>query len=249
MAKQRGVHKLEGTIDELTYYQRGGKQFARKRTTLRGDRIKTDPAFSRVQETFQEFGMVARTGKLIRKAFGAPINKISDGRLFLRMNSALHAIKVLDNVNPAGSRTIGQALETPEARAILTGFGLNQNAVLDQIVQAPISVDAVTGIVSVTGLVPDDMLKAPYPATHFSLQSVWTRIDFETGAFKTIITNGAPMLIDATVQDIELTPASVPQGNGRDLIALTVRFYKTVNGIMLPLYDSGHQAGEIISVA
>ena len=75
------------------------------------------------------------------------------------------------------------------------------------------------------------------------------RIDFATGTFQKGVTNGTQMVIDATEQDIELEPASVPQGNGRDLIALTVRFYKTVNGIMLPLYDSGHQAGEIISVA
>ncbi len=249
MAKQRGVHKIEGTIDELTYYQRDGKQFVRKRTTLRGDRIKTDPAFARVQESFREFGLGAQNGKLIRKAFGYSIDRVADKRLTNRLNSVLNKIKALDTLNPSGSRTAGQGLETPEGRALLTGFGFNQNAVLDQILKAPFVVDTVTGLISVSGLIPEEMLNAPFPATHFSLHSVWVRIDFATGTFQKVVTNGTQIVIDATEQDIELEPASVPQGNGRDLIALTVRFYKSVSGSVLPLNDSSHQAGAIIAVA
>ena len=45
MAKQIGGLKVRGTIDNLTFYKWRGKYYVRTKSSLTGERVKTDPCF------------------------------------------------------------------------------------------------------------------------------------------------------------------------------------------------------------
>lgn len=46
MAKQTGILLITGTIGNLTFYEMNGQHYARLKSSLRGKRVKTDPAFA-----------------------------------------------------------------------------------------------------------------------------------------------------------------------------------------------------------
>ena len=56
MAKQTGEFKITGTIDDVTYYQMEGQYYARKKSCLKGERVKRDPRFKRTMQSARRFG-------------------------------------------------------------------------------------------------------------------------------------------------------------------------------------------------
>ena len=55
MAKQTGAIIIEGTIDDITFYQMEGKGYARSKSRLRGERVKRDPRFQRTMQSANRF--------------------------------------------------------------------------------------------------------------------------------------------------------------------------------------------------
>ena len=249
MARQKSVLKVQGTLDELTFYQKKGRHYVRRKSSLDGSRILTDPKFLRTRENFQEFQQVVQSGKIIRQGLQHSFSTVAEPGIHLRMNKLLNRIKNFDGVNARGQRTVPEGLLTPEGNALLTKFSLNTLAPFDQIVRAKPTLDPITGIITIDGLVPLDMVSAPPGATHVGFQSEWTRIDFATGELDTVSTIATPVALDINSQNIVLEPTAPPQGTGKDLIALTVRFFQSLNGNFYPLNDSSHQTGIILFVA
>jgi hypothetical protein len=56
MAKQVGEKKMVGTIDDITYYKMEGKYYARKKSRLRGERVKRAAAFTRTMASAHRLG-------------------------------------------------------------------------------------------------------------------------------------------------------------------------------------------------
>jgi hypothetical protein len=56
MAKQAGIIKLSGTIDDITFYQMNGKDYARTKTSLDKKRVMEDPAFENSRKCMIKFG-------------------------------------------------------------------------------------------------------------------------------------------------------------------------------------------------
>ena len=249
MPRQKSILKVQGTLDDLTFYQKEGKHFVRRKSSLDGSRILTDPKFGRTRENFQEFQQVMQTGKFIRQALQQSFATVAEPRIHLRLSKLLARIKNLDGVGERGKRVVAEGLQTPEGNALLTKFSFNRLAPLDQIVRVKPTLDPVTGIISINGLVPLEMVSAPPGATHVGFQSEWTRLDLETGEFDTVVTTATPVALDITAQNVVLEPTAAPQGSGKDLIALTVRFFQSLNGNYYPFNDGSHQTGTILYVA
>lgn len=62
MAKQKGAHRLTGTIGELTYYKSKNGYIVRETSPLSAQRLATDPAFARTRENNAEFGRAGKSG-------------------------------------------------------------------------------------------------------------------------------------------------------------------------------------------
>ena len=66
MARQSGLIKLKGTLDNINFYKTKDGNLARMKTSVDAKRIANDPAFERTRENGMEFGSAAGPGKLLR---------------------------------------------------------------------------------------------------------------------------------------------------------------------------------------
>ena len=61
MGKLDGIIKIQGTLDNLTFYKSADGHFVRTKGGVSKNRIKNDPAFKRTRENGTEFGHCANS--------------------------------------------------------------------------------------------------------------------------------------------------------------------------------------------
>ena len=66
MAKLNGLLKIEGTLENLTFYKTQDGHLVKTKSGVSADRIANDPNFQRTRENGAEFGSSASAGKLLR---------------------------------------------------------------------------------------------------------------------------------------------------------------------------------------
>jgi hypothetical protein len=66
MARQTGDIIITGTIDDIIFYIMDGKGYARKKSSLKGTRVKKDPRFKRTMQSAQR---LARGAQLASKVY------------------------------------------------------------------------------------------------------------------------------------------------------------------------------------
>lgn len=154
MARQNGLIKIKGTLDNITFYKSKDGDLAKMKTTVDKDRIANDPAFARTRENGAEFGSSAKSGKLTRDSLRPIALNATDPRAVSRMTKLMTQIKNLDATSVRGSRNVGVAMALAPAKAMLKGFDFNQNAQLGSILYKPWVVTTATGVITITGLVP-----------------------------------------------------------------------------------------------
>lgn len=73
MAKQSGIIKITGTIDDITFYQMGGIYYARMKSSLTGKRFWNDKAFEGARKSALALGqaspMASRLYRTISKEY------------------------------------------------------------------------------------------------------------------------------------------------------------------------------------
>lgn len=248
MAKTSGIIKIEGTVEDLTFYKKDGKSFVRKKGGVSGERIKNDPNFIRTRENNSEFGHSGTSGKLLRMAMGSLVFKAKDSKLTPRLLQVMSRAKNMDTISARGLRKVGIGIVTPSGKQLLKGFDFNANAPLNGVLFAPYALDTVTGIITITDFISAEQMQFPEGATHVSFQSAALAIDFITGiseiAYSAIV-NDPIALVPST---ITLTPSSVPAGSGLQLFMLTISFYQEINGTQYSLRNEQFNVLNIVEV-
>lgn len=123
MATQKGIIKLEGTIDGINFYFRKGKAVARKAGGgFNGKAIKTKDSMVRVRENGIEFGAVSKIKRLFRVSVAEALVAFNDGTLHGRMMKLLQEIKVLDAVSERGKRSVSLGLKTAVGKQLFSNF-------------------------------------------------------------------------------------------------------------------------------
>ena len=248
MAKQRGIIKLSGTIGDISFYKSQDGYLAREKGGVEADRIKNDPAFTRTRENGQEFGMAAKSGKLVRDAFRPMMMRASDGRVVSRLTKLMSDIRKLDGTSARGDRSVAVAIANQPAKDLLKGFNFNIRSILNSILYRPFTVDTTTGVIEVVDLVPANHLAAPSGATHVALTGAWGKVNFQDDQFNVELSNTVNLPIDATTSTVTLTPAQAPTGTGTDAFLLMVEFFQEVNGNQYSLNDGLYNALSIVDV-
>lgn len=248
MARQSGLIKIKGTLDNVSFYKSKDGDLARMKTSLDGKRIASDPAFVRTRENNSEFGSSAGSGKLLRDAIRTMMQNASDGRVTARLTKLMTQIKNLDGTSARGARNVGVGIQTPEAKALLKGFNFNIKAILGSIVFNPFDVDVATGVITLDDLVPINDVSATPGATHITLRGAWAKVDFATGESSVEETNAVNLPIDAASTNVVLTPAAAPVGPGTDVYLLMIEFFQEVNGNQYSLKNGAFNALSIVEV-
>lgn len=123
MAKPKGLIKIEGTIDGLTYYTLNGQLVVRKKGGgFHTEAIKHGKHMSRVRENATEFGHCSHVGKELRQVLRPFYHGIKYTGLHGRVAGMLTNIKNLDPLNERGVRKVGEGLHTEAGRQLLMDF-------------------------------------------------------------------------------------------------------------------------------
>ncbi len=248
MAKLKGILKIQGTLDDLTFYKSGKDHLVRTKGGVDKSRIANDPAFQRTRENGSEFGMAARAGKVLRTAVRLLMANAKDRLVTSRLTKFMTQVKNFDSNNVRGQRTVGSALASEEAKSILKGFDFNIKAILSSIFFNPINLNTETGTVSIPGLVPSNDIVAPNGATHVALKTAWTNVDFETGTFNTVVSNIENIPLNSESVDLVLSHQTPAEGNGCNFFLLHLEFFQEVNGVQYSLRNGAFNALSIIEI-
>ncbi|MFN5415621.1 MAG: hypothetical protein ACK5B9_01095 [Flavobacteriia bacterium] len=248
MARQNGLIKIKGTLDNVTFYKTKDGDLAKMKTSVDKDRIANDPAFQRTRENGAEFGSSATSGKLTRDALRPIALNATDPRAVSRMTKLMTQIKNLDLTSVRGSRNVGVAMATAPAKALLKGFEFNKEALLSSILYKPWALNTTTGVITITGVVPINDIVFPEGATHVSFTGSYANINFATGVTDVKLTNVQNVLISGTASTVTLTPTAVPAGTGAKVYLLKIEFFQLVNGVQYSLKNGAYNALKVIDV-
>jgi hypothetical protein len=249
MARQSGLIKLKGTLDNVNFYKTKDGNLARMKTSVDAKRIANDPAFERTRENGREFATSAGSGKLVRDAVRPMALNAADGRVTARMTKIMTEIKNMDDVNARGSRKVSQGILTPTGPSTLKGFDFNKAALLGAILYKPYTVDTVSGEIVIANLVPQLDIAWPQGATHIQLTAGYAGVDFATNQKELQVSNEVNLPIDTTVSTVTLTPAGAPAVASTKLFLLKIEFFQEVNGVQYTLKNGAYNALKVVEVA
>lgn len=248
MAKNSSLFKIEGTLDEVTFYKRDGSHFVRTKGGIKKDRIMNDPGFARTRENMSEFASSAQASKLLRHSLGYLMKRVKDSHMTGRLNGLLTKVKQHDTVSDRGKRQVRIGVATDEGKNLLKGFDFNHKAPMALVFQHTYEFDAVTGGVSISGFIPSKHLRYTEGATHVSFSSAAMRLDFDSGVYQLKHSEEQVLPIDNISQDVHVAPEQLPTGSGTLFYLILIEFYQEFNGKMYQLNNGKNNVLQIVSL-
>ena len=248
MAKLKSIIKIEGTLDDLTFYKGKEGYLVKTKGGVSANRIKNDPSFARTRENGTEFGNAATSGKDLRRAILDLLTDAKDDRVTSRLTQTMSKVKNADTTSPRGQRNVALGIATPQGKLDLIGFNFNIDAILSSVLLTDFTLNTTTGEVEIIDFVPTQNLSKPEGATHVSLTSGFLNLDFATNTHDLVASPIVNLPIDSTVTTVTLTPASVPTGTGNAFYFLKVAFFQEVNSIQYALNNGAYNALQLLDV-
>ena len=248
MARLKGIIKIHGTLDDLTFYKTQDGHLVKTKSSISKQRIMTDPNFQRTRENGSEFGSAASAGKLLRAAIRSLLLTTSDNRITSRVTKVMTIVKNYDATSARGFRNVGVAISQAAAKAELKDFDFNIDSPLSTTLFKPYAVNLTTGLITIPGLVPSTDISYPVGATHITLRGAWVKIDFVGNKTEIQLTNATNLPITSASSSVTLTPTAVPSVVGTGLFLLTVEFFQLVNAVQYTLKNGSYNSLAIIQV-
>lgn len=248
MAKLKGIIKIEGTLDNLTFYKGKEGYLVRTKGGVSKERIMNDPAFERTRENGSEFGHSASTGKLLRTSVRNLMIRAKDNRVTSRLTQVMSKVKNTDTTSIRGERNVATGLATAEGKLVLKGFDFNNRALLSSVLFAPFTIDNTTGEIEIPNLNPANDISYPIRSTHMSLTSAFLDVDFDTKDNAIEFSPTVNIPINNTSATQTLTPAAVPGGTGNKIYLLLVEFFQEINGVQYQLKNGAFNVLTIVDV-
>lgn len=248
MARQSGLIKLKGTLDNVNFYKTKDGNLARMKTSVDAKRIANDPAFERTRENGKEFGSSAGSGKLLRDAVRPLAMNASDNRVVARLTKLMTAIKNLDAVNDRGNRVVAEGIQVPAGIALLKGFDFNKTALLGSILYKAFTINTGTGEIVITDLIPQLDIAYPQGASHVEFSCGFVGLDFGMMQKDLQLSTPVNLPIDQTQTTVTLTPAAIPAIGTTQLFLLKIEFMQQLNGSFYSLKNGAYNSLHIAEV-
>ncbi len=249
MARQTGLLKIKGTLDNVTFYKSKDGHIAKMKTSVDAARIANDPAFARTRENGKEFGNSASAGKLLRDSLRTITTNIGSTNNVSRITKLMSGIKNLDTTSVRGQRSVGVGIGNASAKLLLKGFDFNVGAMLGSMLYKPYVLVPTTGVITITGFTPATDVNWPSGATHLSITGGYANINFATNVVDFTLTNVVNLASVAAASNVTLTPTAVPAGTGTKVFLLKLEYFQQVNGVQYPLKNGSFNALKVIEVA
>ncbi len=171
MSRQKGLIKLKGKMDGISFYNRNGVDLARMAGGPSKEKIKNSPAYRRTRENMSEFGGAATVGKALRLSIGeAKISK-ADAGLISQLQKLFKQICNY-GTGARGERSI-ELVSHPE---LLQNYEFNTTAQFSTVFNAPYSIQTTAArdeaTFTASAFLPSSNVNAPAGATHFRVFAV-----------------------------------------------------------------------------
>lgn len=248
MAKVDGIVEIQGTVKGVTFYRTKDGMLARAKGGISKKRIQKDPAFQRTRENGVEFGHNAKMGQLLRKAANNLLVLAKDSRVSSRLSQSMSQIKNLDLVSVRGQRQVGIGIQSAAGKKILKGFDFNNRASMGTVFKGELELNPVTGVVLLTDFNPALHLALPEGATHASLSTAMSVVDFDEGVYKTRYSNKENFTVSAGMATYTFTPSEIPSGTGIPFHFFLIEFFQIINGIQYPLKNHAYNVLTVLEV-
>lgn len=249
MARVKSLIKVEGTLDDITYYKSQDGFMARKKGGVSKNRIAKDPAFARTRENGTEFGEIARSGKYLRRAINGLLATAKDNRVTSRLTHVLSKVKNEDLTSARGQRNVATGIATANGKSWLNGFNFNNRAHMDSVLLSSYTLDTVSGEVVITDLNPEQQIAFPGGATHITFSSGFLNLDFtDPDGYDLQLSPEVNIPITGTANTVTLTPAAAASGTGESYYFLKIAFFQEVNGIQYVLNNGAYNALQLIEI-
>jgi hypothetical protein len=249
MARQRGVIKLEGTLDDITFLKTSDGYMAKVKSSVSADRIATDPDYARTRENNAEFGRAGKAGQLLRSALRTEVKKVSDSRMISRLTQQMMAVLHADTTSARGERNVVDG-----DLQLVEGFEFNEKGTLGTSLATPYTttIDRPSGDckVDIPAFVPANVLSAPSGSTHFRIFTAAAEVDFENGTFTVDSKESEVLPIDYTAtQAINLVSTVSQAGTLPVFVVLGVEYFQELNAAQYPLKNGAFTAMAVIKVS
>jgi hypothetical protein len=241
MAKVTSLIKFQGTLDGLTINKDGVARMSPKSRPV---------SASRTKENNNEFAVAAKQGKVIRD--GLRVLDVGDKYLSSRMLQVVRSGIALDDTNERGKRI----LSNNEAKTVLKGFELNNNANLLSV--APIKINTTVEeektAIDLKNLTDNDVtlkdLYSPEGCTHAAAIALAATLNISPEILSVkdvIVVQSETATKDEAIAlpDLEYTP---PAEGEMIVIALAFKFYQQVNNQFYDLQNGAYDVAKILDI-
>ncbi len=246
-AKQKSFIKIQGTVGDLTFYQKDGTHFLKTKSSISKEKIQSDPNFLRTRENNQEFAGSAKIAKGLRDGFN-DFKKMVDSNVTGRAVKMCNDILKRDAIGLRGKRSF---LPVPN-KDLIKAFAFSKNISFDSIFSVPFAATVNTDRNAVSITIQDfnaaNAVSGPSGATHFkliNLLSVWSSYTYNdnnksyeaTDAVnnsKNVASSSGYLALDASVGSTtiiasNLNGAPVLPTDSALLSYIGIEFYQKVN--------------------
>lgn len=249
MPRIKSLIKIEGTLDELTFYRSQDGYMVRTKGGVSKKRMATDPAFARTRENGLEFGEINRSGKYLRRAILPLLTNAKDNRVTSRLTQVLSKVKNEDQNSIRGNRNVAAGISTAEGKAWIKGFNFNNRAVLSSILLHGYSLDIPTGKIVISDFVPSQHLQFPDGSTHIRMSAAFLNLDYNNPeAYDLQMSDETVLPINNIPATVTLSPPAAAAGTGDNYYFLKIAFYQEINGMPYLLNNGAHNALQLIEV-
>jgi hypothetical protein len=248
MPKQKSIIKLEGSIDDMTFFKSKDGYMARKKNEVSKERFATDPAFARARENNTEFSTAAKAAQLLRAAIKPMLNDAKDGRVVSRLFAEMMRVVKSDPVNERGKRNVLNGIQS-----LLTGFEFNGNINLGNALLTVFTqnYDRASGKwnFKIEPFTPGKELAASPGATHFKIVAAGIELNFAEEKYVATTSYSDALLINNSPVTLpDLFNSVAPDSALPVFLVLGVVFMQHVNGIDYPLKDKSFNALKLVMV-
>jgi hypothetical protein len=240
MAKQSGLIKIKGAIEDLTFLKtKDGHLVRQKGKVVTRDEIANGKQYARMRENMDEFGRATEAGRLFRLVFTDSMLYCVDKTLVSRTTKIMSSVLLSDPVSDRGERNVMNG----DAR-LLKDFLLNSGGEFTNICKQEYNatIDRVTGKLTfaMSPFVPADVIAAMPGSTHFQFYSAAAAINFDTGEFEIKHAVSAPIVNDSKLPTLQYTEEHQLTAASTNplFLAAGIRFSQEVNGKFYPFYNS-----------
>lgn len=234
MAVQTGIILFTGKLGNVVGYTLPGSD----EHFLRSMPEHVERSYA-TKRSAMDFGKASKGGRLLRSALLGELEIPKDGKLVNRINKALLAILKADGNHLPGQRSI-----LPRNLPALTGFNLNKDTNLDQLLTfRPVLTRDASGNIHLT---VNPSAKKTKNTTHIEIKAIVTGVDFAKGKHTPATSESILIDVKAPPENVEL----ILPYTGKEVafVVLQVIPFQMVNGELSLLEDLKYLAADIIGV-